>query len=140
MAPANVIAMARLIVSELEIAVPAVSAAAGIGGGATPTVQKVVAALADAQQALAALQTVDGDARGVGLIDRIDTDAQTILAVAAGLPLSPSGAVAVRVAQMVVPMLAGMAQVIWPAAPLSVPISSQSQLAEANYMATSLKR
>jgi hypothetical protein len=112
--PAGVAGLVSTIAGELEAVVPGV---AGLVGASPALVSEIEAGIDGLKTTAAALASADTSAAAGSLMDRVETDANAVLAALAALPLPPAIAIPMRIVQVMVPTLEGIAAIIWPPAP-----------------------
>lgn len=90
-----------------------VTAVSGMTHVPADTQSKIATALDGVQQGAAALAASETAVESKPILDRIEADAQAVLAIAATLPLPGPAGVAFRIASIVVPMaIAGVKMLI----------------------------
>jgi hypothetical protein len=116
--PSAIASMVSTIAGEFE----AVAATVATELGAKPQLAAQIQAGIDGlKTTAAALAGAESGADGRALIDRIAADANAVLAALAMLPLPPQAAIVLRIAQVLVPTVLGVATIVWPAHPVASP-------------------
>jgi hypothetical protein len=115
--------MVSTIAGEFESVAAAIETELGVKPALATQVQAGIDGLKTTSAALAAAETSDS---GQPLIARVAADANSVLAAFAQLPLPPIAGVVLRIAQILVPTVMGVASIIWPAPAVPTPAAQSA--------------
>ena len=106
--------MISTIAAELEAVVPAI---AGVAGVAADEVTKIATAVEGVKAAASGLADAESHAAAQPIMSRIVADVNGVLTSLANLPLPPAAGMVMRIVQVLVPTVIGIATIVWPATP-----------------------
>ena len=110
----GVASMISTIAAELEAVVPAI---AGVAGVAADEVTKIATAVEGVKAAASGLADAESHAAAQPIMSRIVADVNGVLTSLANLPLPPAAGMVMRIVQVLVPTVIGIATIVWPATP-----------------------
>lgn len=108
--PSQVIGQINTIISTIEGVLPVIQSS----GVAAHTVGDIRTGLDDAKAAAGALANADAGGQAQSIVDRIGADLAAVLATLTALPLPLPAILPVRIAAFLVPVIVGVADMIWP--------------------------
>lgn len=114
--PAGVASMVSTIAGQFESVAEMITDVLGAKPQVAAQVQAGIDGLKTTSAALAAAEAGGG---GQALVQRIAADANAVLGAFSELPLPPFAGIALRISQILVPTVMGVASIIWP--PMPVP-------------------